>query len=42
MSRQKAEYLFFIDGNLNPTMMNNRKWQDQQRNSDHMADNPEM
>jgi hypothetical protein len=40
--RQKAECLFVIDGKLSPTMMNKRKWQDQQRNSDRMADNPEM
>jgi hypothetical protein len=30
--RQKVEYLFFIDGKLSQTMMNKRKWQDQQRN----------
>jgi hypothetical protein len=35
--RQKAEYLFVIDGKLSPTMTNKRKWQDQQRNNDHMA-----
>jgi hypothetical protein len=29
MGRQKAEYLFVIDGKLNPTMTNKRKWQDQ-------------
>jgi hypothetical protein len=37
MGRQKAEYLFFIDGKLSPTMMNKRKWQDQQCNDDRMA-----
>ena len=26
--RQKAEYFFFIDGKLIPTMTNKRKWQD--------------
>jgi hypothetical protein len=26
MSRQKAKYFFFIDGKLNPTMMNKQKW----------------
>jgi hypothetical protein len=26
--RKKAKCLFFIDGKLNPTMMNKRKWQD--------------
>jgi hypothetical protein len=35
--RQKAEYLFVIDGKLNPTMTNKRKWQDQQHNDDRMA-----
>jgi hypothetical protein len=40
--RQKAEYLFVIDGKLSPMMMNKRKWQDQQRNDDCMAENPEM
>jgi hypothetical protein len=35
--RQKAEYLFIIDGKLSPMMTNKRKWQDQQRNDDHMA-----
>jgi hypothetical protein len=34
--RQKAEYLFVIDGKLSPTMKNKRKWQDQQRNDDRM------
>jgi hypothetical protein len=34
--RQKAEYLFVIDGKLSPTMTNKRKWQDQQHNDDHM------
>jgi hypothetical protein len=34
--RQKAEYLFVIDGKINTTMMNKRKWQDQQRNDDGM------
>jgi hypothetical protein len=29
MGRQKAEYLFVIDGKLSSTMMNKRKWQDQ-------------
>jgi hypothetical protein len=29
MGRQKAKYLFFIDGKLSPTMMNKIKWQDQ-------------
>jgi hypothetical protein len=35
--RQKAEYLFVIDGKLSPTMTNKRKWQDQQHNDDRMA-----
>jgi hypothetical protein len=35
--RQKVEYLFVIDGKLNPTMTNKRKWQDEQRNDDRMA-----
>jgi hypothetical protein len=35
--RQKAEYLFVIDGKLSPTMTNKRKWQDQQCNDDRMA-----
>jgi hypothetical protein len=26
--RQKAEYLFVIDGKISPTMTNKRKWQD--------------
>jgi hypothetical protein len=34
--RQKAEYLFFIDGKLNLMMMNKRKWKDQQCNDDRM------
>jgi hypothetical protein len=34
---KKEEYLFVIDGKLNPTMMNKRKWQDQQCNDDRMA-----
>jgi hypothetical protein len=33
----EAEYLFVIDGKLNLTMMNKRKWQYQQRNDDLMA-----
>jgi hypothetical protein len=37
IGRQKAEYLFVIDGKLSPTMTNKRKWQDQQRNEDRMA-----
>jgi hypothetical protein len=37
MGRQKAEYLFVIDGKLSPMMMNKRKWQDQQCNDDRMA-----
>jgi hypothetical protein len=37
MGRQKAKYLFVIDGKLSSTMKNKRKWQDQQRNDDHMA-----
>ena len=37
MGRQKAEYLFVIDGKLSPIMMNKRKWQDQQCNDDRMA-----
>jgi hypothetical protein len=36
MGRQRAEYLFFIDGKLNPMMTNKRKWQDQQCNDDRM------
>jgi hypothetical protein len=36
-SRHKAGYFFFIDGKLSPTMMNKRKWKDQQCNDDHMA-----
>jgi hypothetical protein len=35
--RQKAEYLSIIDAKLSPTMMNKRKWQDQERNDDRMA-----
>jgi hypothetical protein len=37
IGRQKAEHLFFIDGKLNLTMKNKRKWQDQQCNDDRMA-----
>jgi hypothetical protein len=37
MGRQKAEYLFVIDGKLSPTMMNKIKWKDQQHNDDRMA-----
>jgi hypothetical protein len=37
MGRHKTEYFFFIDDNLIPMMMNKRKWQDQQRNDDSMA-----
>jgi hypothetical protein len=37
MGRQKAEYLFVIDGKLSPTMTNKRKWQDQQHNVDRMT-----
>jgi hypothetical protein len=33
---QKAEYLFFIDGKLSPTMKNKRKWPYQQCNDDGM------
>jgi hypothetical protein len=36
MGKHKEEYLFVIDGNLSLTIMNKRKWQDQQRNDDHM------
>ena len=34
---QKEEYLFVIDGKLNLTMTNKRKWQDQEHNDDRMA-----
>jgi hypothetical protein len=32
---RRQEYFFVIDGKLSPTMMNKRKWQDQQHNDEH-------